>query len=141
MKRSAISVLALLLISPCVFATIGVPKDPNEELRKVQKINNEQAIIFFTAQIKKTPKDPSLYAKRGKAYQDNGDYPHALTDYDKALALDPKQKDVFVGRAVIHLMNKDYDKCWVDVHQAESLGGQFWPAFMEGLKKGSGRDK
>ena len=118
-----------------------VPKDPNEELRKVQKLNNDQSIIFFTGQIKKTPKDAALYAKRGKAYSGNKDYAKALADYNKAVQLDAKIADAYVGRAVIHLMKKDYDKCWKDVHQAESLGGKFWPAFWEALKAGSGRDK
>ena len=141
MKRSASVVLALLFVSSYAFATVGVPPDPNAELRKIQKLNNDQAILFFTAKIKKTPKDATLYAKRGKAYAENGNYEHALPDYDKALALDPKQPNVYVGRAIIYLQNKDYDQCWKDVHMAESQGGQFWPSFMEALKKGSGREK
>ena len=159
MIRAAVLLLALLFISPHVSsatptdplaeqkrlqklqAAIAGPTDPNAELKKVQKINNDQAILFFTTQIKKTPKDASLYAKRGKAYQENGDYARALPDYDKALKLNPKLPEPYTGRAVIYLMKKDYDKCWENVHQAEALGGQFWPAFMEGLKKGSGREK
>ena len=139
MRRLGIVWIGLLAVSPCVFAS--VPQDPLAEVRKIQKLNNDQSILFFTGEIKKKPKDASLYAKRAKAYSGNQDYEHALPDYDKALALDPKLADAYVGRAVIHLMKKDYDKSWEDVHKAEALGGQFWPAFIQALKTGSGREK
>ncbi len=115
--------------------------DPLATLRQVEKINNDQAIKFFGEKIAKNPKDALSYARRGKAYSGNKDYEHALPDYDKAIELDPKLTDAYVGRAVIRLVNKEYDKCWEDVHKAESLGGQFWPSFMEALKEGSKRDK
>ena len=139
MSRSAAFLLALLFTCPCAWADI--PRDPNAELARVQKQNNEQAILFYASQIKNNPADASLYAKRGKAYSDNGDYEHALQDFESSLALDPKLANAYVGRAVVRLMKKDYDKCWEDVHKAESLGAKFWPAFTNTLKKGSGREK
>lgn len=116
-------------------------QDPNAELRKIQKLNNDHAILFYTEGIKKSPKDAALYAKRGKVHSWNNNYELAQADFDKALTLNPKLADAYVGRAVIYLMKKDYDKSWENVHKAESLGGEFWPAFTESLKSGSGREK
>lgn len=111
------------------------------EFEKVKKINNELAIDHYTGLLKKNPKDALTYAKRGKAYAALRDYKSAAKDYDRAIALDPKTADAYVGRAVARYMEKDYKGSWEDVHKAESLGGEFWPAFMDGLKASSGRDK
>ena len=111
------------------------------EFEKVKKLNNDAAIRQFTAVLQKNPKDTGAYAKRGKAYSGNKDYDKAMADYDKAIQLDPKIADAYVGRAVIYLVKRDYNKSWENVHQAEALGGQFWPAFTDALKSGSKRDK
>ncbi len=155
-KQVGVFALGLFFIGSHVFA--AETGDPNAALRKmrqttasvdstladfqkVQKLNNDQAVRFFTSQINKSPKDAVAYARRGKAYAANKDYQQALTDYNKALQFDPKLADIYVGRAVIYLMQKEYDKSWQDVHKAESLGAKFWPTFTEALKKGSGREK
>ena len=138
-SRAIVLLLSLLFVSSNAFAAAS--SDPVAELKKVQKINNDNAIKFFTTEIAKKPKEAAFYAKRGKAYSGNKDYEPAMADYEQAMQLDPKLADAYVGRAVIHLMKEDYDKCWADVHKAESLGGKFWPTFMDALKDGSGRDK
>ena len=152
MKKTAsvvttLLILATALLSPSFAATNT--GDPNVEVRKltsggqnpalveferVKKLNNDANIAHFGAVLKKNPKDADAYAKRGKAYSGN-------KDYDKAVKLDPKIPDAYIGRAVVYLMRKDYGKSWENVHKAESLGGKFWPAFTDALKKSSGRDK
>lgn len=131
-------------------SVVSVPKakpstaDPNAMLiniQKIQKLNNDKAIEFLTGKIKENPKDADAYAKRGKAYGANKDYDHALADYENALKLNPKLADPYIGRAVIYLMKNNYDKSWESVHKAESLGGKFWPSFMDALKKNSAREK
>lgn len=112
-----------------------------EDFEKVKRSMNDANIKHFTEVLAKKPKDAHAYAMRGKAYSGNKQYDKALEDFGKALEIDPKIKDAYVGRAVVYLMKKDFDNCWVDVHQAESLGGEFWPSFKEALKAGSGRDK
>ena len=123
----------------------SIPKPPGDrallDLQRVQKLNNELAVKHFTEVIQKTPKDASAYQKRGKAYSALKDYKSAMQDYNKALEIDPNLADAYVGRAVIRYMQNDYDGSWQDVHKAESLGGKFWPSFMEALKTSSKRDK
>ena len=111
------------------------------EFERVKKINSELEIEHFTGLIKKDPKDAAAYAKRGKAYSALRDYTSALKDYEQAIQLDPKHTDAYIGRAVARFMQKDYDGSWQDVHKVESLGGEFWPSFMDALKKSSGREK
>jgi tetratricopeptide (TPR) repeat protein len=119
--------------------TVGDPA--LAEFEKVKKINNQLAIDHYTGMLKKNPKDAETYAKRGKAYAALRDYASATKDYNKAIELDPKTTEAYVGRAVSRYMEKNYDGSWEDVHKAESLGGEFWPAFMDGLKANSKRDK
>ena len=123
----------------------SIPKPPGDrallDFQKVQKLNNELAVKHFTEVIQKTPKDASAYQKRGKAHSALKDYKSAMQDYDKALEIDPNLTDAHVGRAVVRYMQNDDDGSWQDVHKAESLGGKFWPSFMEALKTRSKRDK
>lgn len=109
------------------------------DVERVQKTNNEIAITHFTKLIQKNPKDAVPYAHRGKAYSGLKRYPEAMADYEKAIELDPKLPGAYVGRAVVRYTQEDYDGSWEDVHKAESLGGEFWPAFLEALKERSGR--
>lgn len=157
-SRSSTVMLLLILIGGLPSASAAEkPADPNATLRKnappsdplaslrelerVQRTNNELAVRHFTGLVTKNPKDALSHARRGKAYSGLKDYDKALADYDKAIALDPKLPDAYIGRAVVHYVKKDYDKSWEDVHKAESLGGEFWPSFMDGLKASSKRDK
>lgn len=122
-------------------ASIRKAADPLAEFEKVKKINNDLAIQHFTGLIEANPKEADNYVKRGKAFSGNREFDKAENDYNKAIKLDPKLAEAYVGRAVLRLLTKEYGRCWEDVHKAESLGGEFWPSFMDALKKGSGRGK
>jgi tetratricopeptide (TPR) repeat protein len=111
------------------------------EFERVNRINNEMAVKHFTGLIEKSPKDASLYSKRGKAYSGLRDYANATKDYSQAISLDAKLTDAYMGRAVARYMQKDYNGSWDDVHKVESLGGKFWPSFLDALKAASKRDK
>lgn len=112
-----------------------------KDFERIQKLNNDANIIHYSSVIAKNPKDAKSYARRGKAYSANKDYDKALSDFNKAIEYDPKLAEAYTGRAVCYLMKKDYDNCWSDVHKAESMGENFWPAFMDSLKKNSKREK
>ena len=111
------------------------------QLEKVNRLNNDMAIKYFTDILQKNPKDASAYSKRGKAYSGNKEYDKAIGDYGMVIQLDPKAAEAYTGRAVAYFFKNDYDKSWEDVHKAEELGGQFWPSFKEALKSSSKRDK
>jgi cytochrome c-type biogenesis protein CcmH/NrfG len=124
----------------------GVRKaDPGQralaELERVQKMNQEAAVVQYSSRIKQDPGDTEAYVKRGKAYSGLRNYPAARKDYDEAIRLDPKRADAYAGRALLRFLEKDYDGSWKDVHKAQSLGGEVRPPFLEALKKMSGRDK
>ncbi len=109
------------------------------DVERVQKTNNQLAIDHFSNLIQKDPKEASSYAHRGNAFAGLKKYDEALKDYEKAIELDPKLAQAYIGRAVVRYTRNDYDGSWKDVHKAESLGGEFWPSFMEALKDSSGR--
>jgi tetratricopeptide (TPR) repeat protein len=155
MKAVSLFLTASLLFPASLFAA-EKSMDPNaavrksavsdplatlREVEKVQRTNNEISVKHFTAEIQKNAKNAVAYSRRGKAYSGLKDYDKAAADYEKAIELDPKLADAYVGRAVLRYVRKDYEGSWSDVHKAEELGGQFWPSFMEALKASSGRDK
>ena len=68
-------------------------------------------------------------------------YIQAVTDFTKAIELNPKYADAFNNRAVSYFALLEYDKAWADVHVAEELGANINPNFISDLKKSSGRDE
>ena len=156
-KKALLGVFACALLwSASTLAADKYNTDPNAAARKainplgssaladvehVQRTNNQLAVDHFTKLIQKDAKDASSYARRGKAYAGLKQYEKAMVDYNKAVELDPKLAEAYVGRAVARFIQKDYDGSWQDVHQAEALGGEFWPSFKEALKVNSGRNE
>src|SRR5262249_48283219 len=55
------------------------------------------------ASVADSPTDADGLARRGAASASRGDYAHALDDFDRACALDPRAARCFEGRAHVHL--------------------------------------
>ncbi|WP_086934138.1 tetratricopeptide repeat protein [Agarilytica rhodophyticola] len=65
--------------------------------------------------IEQTPKDASLYVKRGRIYRDAQQFTQALEDYDTALKLSPKSSEALYWQADTYFLQKDYDKTLASV--------------------------
>ena len=50
----------------------------------------EQALDYFTNQIRANPTELSWYIHRGNVWKDRGEYDIAIADYNEAIRLDPK---------------------------------------------------
>ena len=61
--------------------------------------------------------------------------------FSEAIKKSSHNTGAYYNRAVAYFYKKDYDRCWKDVHKAESLGYKFSPDFIKSLKKASGREK
>jgi len=69
------------------------------------------------------------------AYNNQGQFTVAISDYDKAIEMDPRYAAAYINRAVVYYELGQYDKAWGDVHKAEELGAIVNPGFVSALKK------
>jgi tetratricopeptide (TPR) repeat protein len=92
-------------------------------------------------QAKIDPNSPAVYINIGINKLNKADYDLAIADCNKAIEISPKYVNAYTTRAKIYILGNDFDKAWSDVHKAEELGGAINPAFLEELKKASGREK
>ena len=94
---------------------------------------------FATAQT--VLKDAEAYNHRGIAYVNKGQFDQAISDYNKALELNPMDALAYYNRGVAYYSRKDYDKAWDDVYKAQGLGFKINPGFLKDLREASGREK
>jgi tetratricopeptide (TPR) repeat protein len=59
--------------------------------------------------------------ERGKSYHNKGDYDRAITDYTKAIELDPAKADYYFGRGTSCAQKKNYDRAIADHTKAIEL--------------------
>ena len=74
-------------------------------------------------------------------YWAKGQFDKAISDYNKAIELNPKYADAYYNRGVACYYKREYDKTWKDVHMAQSLGYQVHPGFLKALREASGRQR
>jgi len=74
----------------------------------------EQAIEFFTQQIRARPQNAFPYAMRAFLRHDKQQLDLALRDYDQAIRLDPHDALIYCGRGIARQSNKEYDKAAAD---------------------------
>ncbi len=85
--------------------------------------------------------DAKAYYNRGNAYAKKGQYDQAISDYTKALEINPRYAFAYHNRGVAYLGKGQYDKAWEDVHKAQDLGHKIHPRFLKMLREASGRQK
>ena len=69
------------------------------------------------------------YSNRGIAYREKGDRDSAISDFNRALQLDPKYAMAYNNRANGYVNKKDYDRAIVDFNHAIELDPKFGAAF------------
>ena len=57
--------------------------------------------------LEKDPKDATAYFNRGNAYEADGDHDHALSDFSKAIDINPQYADAYVARAVAGIAQEE----------------------------------
>lgn len=79
------------------------------------------------------------YVDRGIAYYKQKNFTQAISEYNKAIAINPNYADAYYNRGVSYYETKEYGKAWADVHQAENIGFKADPYFIEVLEFDSGQ--
>ncbi len=85
--------------------------------------------------------DAKAYNNRGLSYARKGQHDQAISDYDKALEINPRNAKPYYNRGIAYFEKGQYDKAWGDVHKAQDLGFKIHPGFLKALRKASGRQK
>ncbi len=79
--------------------------------------------------------DAKTYNNRGVAYARKGQHDQAISDYDKALEINPRNAKPYYNRGIAYFEKGQYDKAWEDVHKAQDLGFKTHPVFLKALRK------
>ena len=98
-----------------------------------------KAISDYTQLLRMDSRDFKTYLKRGNAYTLDGEYDKAIFDFGQALRIHPNDPGTYHNRAVAYFKKGDYDQAWEDVKKVKRLGLDINPAFLEQLRKSSGR--
>ncbi|MFH1189704.1 MAG: tetratricopeptide repeat protein [Candidatus Omnitrophota bacterium] len=81
------------------------------------------------------------FFEAGNACKDRGDLKGAVSNYTRAVEINPRHAGAYHNRAVAYFLLQDYDKSWDDVHKLREGGADIHPEVLKGLKASSGRDR
>ena len=81
----------------------------------------DQAIEFFTNQVRDNPRDAFSYVMRGTIRRDENDFDKAMADYAEAIRIDPRIASAYAGRGCAWWMKAEYDKAIADYTEAIRL--------------------
>ncbi|MFA5116286.1 MAG: tetratricopeptide repeat protein [Candidatus Omnitrophota bacterium] len=101
----------------------------------------DRAVADLSQAVEIDPGSAKAYYNRGLAYQNKDDFGLALADYNKAIELDSQYSEAYSNRIGVYCARRQYDKAWLEAHNAEALGLKVAPEILEYLKKASNRVK
>lgn len=76
------------------------------------------------------PTDYSFYQKRADAFSAKGEYDSAVTDYSRAIELNPKETSIYLNRGLVFYHKKSYDLAVADYNKAIELNPKDSTAFF-----------
>jgi tetratricopeptide (TPR) repeat protein len=89
----------------------------------------DQAIDYYTNQIRANPTQSSWYISRGNVWSEKGEYDIAIADYNEAIRLEPSDETAFNNRGTVWEARKDYDKAIADYTESIRLDPKYSQAF------------
>jgi tetratricopeptide (TPR) repeat protein len=89
----------------------------------------DQAVDYFTNQIRANPNEGQWYNYRGTVWGLRGEYEIAIADFNEAIRLDPGNEDAFNNRGIARRHKNDFDKAIADHNEAIRLNPKYSLAF------------
>jgi len=105
----------------------GADKELIDSIRQKSKLVKVVAIVNASNEVKPknepaaAPPDFSFYEKLGGADVSKGDFDAAVSDYTKAIELNPSAATAFFGRGIAHFNKKSYDLAIGDYNKLVEL--------------------
>lgn len=93
------------------------------------KGSEQEAIDAFSQAIEKYERHASAYERRGYVNYRLGNYNDALYDYNKSITLNPAGAEAYLGRAVVHIAQKNYAAAIPDLDKAIKCSVPLQPVF------------
>jgi tetratricopeptide (TPR) repeat protein len=81
---------------------------------------------------------PKLILQVAIAYKRKDQYDQAISDFNKAIELNPRHAMDYYNRGLVYYSKREFDKCWEDIKKLKGLGYQIPPDFLDNLRKASG---
>src|SRR5690606_12094913 len=127
MKNFIPALLLLVLTAACNEQPQenSVPDTPEETIQTADKVQE------LTLQIRKSPKNASLYKQRAEAYLEESMLLLALEDIDRALLIDSTSADFHALKGDIQYMNKAPDKAVRSFERALELDPENTDALLK----------
>jgi tetratricopeptide (TPR) repeat protein len=114
-------------------AMAAMGQSRQENLNKCHSADPDTRIAGCSALIqvgKETTEDLSAaYEIRGVAYEDKGDYDHAIEDLNESIRLNPRVADSFYSRGIAYNHKYEFDRAIQDYNEAVRLKSDFKYAF------------
>ena len=89
-----------------------------------QVIPVDQALEFFTEQIRTKPRDAFAYALRATVWLDKREFDRAVADFTEAIRIDPKCAAAFVGRASLAVERPQTGESHRRLHTSHPTGAR-----------------
>jgi tetratricopeptide (TPR) repeat protein len=125
MYRLILGGVATLLIS--IFAVVSAAADDVATCIA----DGADAIPACDAWIRQQPKNAVAYCHRGEIYRFKSDYNRAISDFSRAIQLDPTYVLAYGRRGESHYGKHEYDLAMADYEKALKLDPQYWPAVVD----------
>jgi tetratricopeptide (TPR) repeat protein len=147
------------LKGPTLKSPKGILKVPQEPLKSVVTARKEAnkmgevkssyrkwlllVTTLFLTDGCTTMKSPDRYTVEGMVNMIKGQDDQAISDFTKALEINPRYALAYNSRAVAYYYLQDYNRAWDDVYKAQGLGFgyQIHPGFLKALREASGRER
>jgi tetratricopeptide (TPR) repeat protein len=84
-----------------------------------------------------TKEDAEVYYHRGNAHKKNGQYDMAISDFTKAIEINPGHADAYYTRGVVYYYIKDYENALDDFYKSQKLGNNVPPEIFQLLREHS----
>jgi Tfp pilus assembly protein PilF len=78
----------------------------------------------MTGPLLTTTKRSTLTHKRGRAYLEICEYDRAITDFSKAIEIEPEYERAYVFRGIAYLKIGDKARCGADTRRATELSNR-----------------
>ena len=101
----------------------------------------DRALSDCNRALELNPSDSSALYDRGTIHVATKQYDRAIADLSAALAQAPRSGDAYGNRAVAYYGKGDHERAWQDVHKAQQLGHEVPAAFLDKLRRASGRSR
>jgi tetratricopeptide (TPR) repeat protein len=98
-------------------------------------------ILIGCASTQEIKEDAETYYNRGIVYEKKGQYDKAISDFTKAIEINPGHADAYYTRGVVYYYKKDYEKALDDFYKAQNLGLNVPPGIFQLLRELSGKQK